>query len=281
MSMDKEQFERIGLSFHQTFVPERNFLSSLMKFASQPIEADTEIIAEETGIPTGESSGKVEPTINYGKGMGLLYVSRGQVKKWKLQLTPLGKIVLFEDQYISEGFTQWILHLHLCRRKGGAEAWHAVFGNSAVELGLTFSEESLKTFLVTKFGNRSNVVGPLVRMYTSEASFIKCRALVENGNTLKRESVPYTKTHLPGYFYIFSALWDDHFRDEQQVAYEAFERKTRLFASMNWSVSQINNFLDKLADDGFAKIDRQTGSPIILRLSNTDVALNNLYSNLL
>ena len=281
MAKDKEQFERIGLSFHQTFVPERNCLSSLMKFASQPIEADTEVIAEETGIPTGESSGKVEPTINYGKGMGLLDVSRGQVKKWQLQLTPLGKIVLLEDQYISEGFTQWILHLHLCRRNGGAEAWHAVFGDSAIELGSSFSEESLKTFLITKFGNRSNLVGPLLRMYTSEASFVKCGALVEDGSSLKRESAPCVKTHFPGYFYMFSVLWDNLFCGEQQVAYEAFERKTRYFASMNWSISQINSFLDQLADDRLAKIDRQTGSPIILRLSSTDSALHDLYSNLL
>lgn len=281
MAKDKEQFKRIGLSFHQSFVPERKYLSSLMKFAAQPKEADTDNIAEETGIPTGESSGKVEPTINYGKGMGLLDVSRGEVKKWHLQLTPLGKIIRVEDQYISEGFTQWILHLLLCRRNGGAEAWHAVFGDSELELGSSFTEESLETFLINKYGNRSKIVGPLVRMYSSEASFIKCRALVEAGSSLKRESAPCVKTHFPGYFFIFSALWDDLFRGEQQIAYDAFERKTHFFATMNWSNSQINSFLDQLSDDGFAKIDRQTGSAIILRLCSTDAALKNSYSYLL
>lgn len=281
MANDIEKIERISLSFHQSFVPERNYLSNLMTFASQSIEKDTAEIAEATGIPTGESSGKVNPTIYYLKGMGLLEVSLGQSKKWQLRLTPLGKIILAEDQFLSEGFTQWILHLHLCRRNFGAEAWYAVFGESELGLGKTFTEDSVKSYLIVKYGKRSKIIGPLVRMYTSDASFLKCGALVVEESQIKRCSAPCNTTHFPGYFYVFLSLWDDFFRDVQQVAIEDFEQKTRFFATLSWNIMQLNHFIDQLADGGLVKIDRQTGSAIILRMVCTNTILDKLYSKLL
>jgi hypothetical protein len=281
MAKGKEKFERISLSFHQTFVPERKYLSCLMKYIKQPREADSDKISEETGIPTGESSGKVEPTINYAKGMGLIDVSRGKVSRWQLKLTPLGDLIFAEDQYIREGFTQWVLHLQLCRRNVGAEAWYTVFGDSSLALGKVFSEESLKLFLINKYGKRFNLLGPLVRMYNSEASFIACGALVEDGGLIKRNPAPCVKTHFPGYYYVFSALWDDFFNGEQQVSYEDYERTTHFFATTSWDVAQINRFIDHLADEGLVKIDRQTGNAMILRLGSTEAALKNFYSNLL
>jgi hypothetical protein len=281
MTKDKEKFERISLSFHQTFSPERKNLSALMKHVAQPKETDLVEIADATGIPTGKSSGKVEPTINYARGMGLIDVSSSKASRWLLQLTPLGKIVLSEDQYIREGFTQWILHLQFCRRNRGAEAWYAVFGESSLALGNVFSEESLKSFLTNKYGKRSNLLGPLVRMYNSEASFFACRALIEDGDLIKRNPAPCDKTHFPGYYYVFSALWDDFFNGEQQVAYEDYERTTHFFATTRWDVLQINRFINYLGDEGLVKIDRQTGNAMILRLGGTEAALKNLYSNLL
>jgi len=281
MARDKETFERISLSFHQTFVPERRYLSSLMKFAEDTKEANLAQIADATGIPTGSSSGKVEPTMNYAKGMGLLEVSRGETCRWRLQLSPLGRIVLTEDQFMSEGFTQWVLHLQLCRRSGGAEAWYAIFAESTLELGRSFTEEALKTFLLGRYGKRSNMIGPVVRMYSSEPSFSACGALTERGDRIERRATPCETTHFPGYHYIFFSLWDDFFAGVQQVDLEHFERQTRLFATMGWNVPQINRFLDNLADEGLAKIDRQTGHALVLRTSGTAGALKRLYSNLL
>jgi Protein of unknown function (DUF4007) len=280
MENNKEKYKRISLSFHQSFVPERKYLSSMMKFAKQPNEADTAEIAEATGIPTGEHSGKVEPTINYLKGMGLLEVSPGSSSRWKLQQTQLGRIVFSEDQFISEGFTQWVLHLHLCRRNCGAEAWFAVFGESELELGKTFTDESIKSYLIRKYGKRSNVIGPLVRMYTTEASFLKCGALIVEGSDIRRGPAPCDLTHFPGYYFVFLSLWDDYFTGVQQVAFDDFEQKTRFFATTSWNVPQINRFIDQLADDGLIKIDRQTGSAIILRIGSTDTVLKNLYCKL-
>lgn len=281
MARNNKNTERLSLSFHQTFVPERHYLSSLMKFAVEPKEVNMEQIADATGIPTGESSGKIEPTINYAKGMGLLEVSRGGTNQWKLLLSALGRVVLSEDQFMSEGFTQWILHLKLCRVHGGAEAWYAIFADSDLELGRSFSEEALKTFLVNRYGKRSNVLGPVVRMYNSEPSFASCGALVEKEKKIERVVAPCETTHMPGYRYLFFSLWDQFFENIQQVDLDNFDKITRFFATNGWSLQEKNRFLDCLADEGLAKIDRQTGHALVLRTCDTDSLLKSLYSNLL
>lgn len=65
--------ERLPLSFHMTFQPERHYLSALLAFA-QVIDGPTTIatISSQTGIPTGKSSGKVRPLLQYARGMGLI-----------------------------------------------------------------------------------------------------------------------------------------------------------------------------------------------------------------
>lgn len=279
--MNQENFERLSLSFHQTFVPERRYLSSLLRFVAEPKEVNLDQVADATGIPTGESSGKVEPTINYARGMGLLDVSRGEVSRWRLHLSLLGNRVLEEDPYMSEGFTQWLLHLQLCRRRGGAEAWYAVFADGDLALGRSFTDEDLKAFLVARYGKRSNIVGPLVRMYTSETSFLACGALTAEDGLLRRLLAPCETTHFPGYGYLFFSLWDMIFHGVQQVCLEDFERETRFFAGAGWDLPQINRFVDHLADERLLKVDRQTGNALLLRTCGTEHLLKNLYINLL
>lgn len=55
-----------------TFLPERLYLTQLMKYASNEYSGSLFEISEETGIPTGESTGKVKPHIDYAVGMGIL-----------------------------------------------------------------------------------------------------------------------------------------------------------------------------------------------------------------
>lgn len=277
----QENLERLSLSFHQTFVPERRYLSSLLKYIAVPKEVSLEEVADATGIPTGESSGKAEPTLNYAKGMGLLERSRGEVSRWRLQISPLGRNILEEDPFMSEGFTQWLLHLQLCRRRGGAEAWYTVFAEGDLALGRNFTDEELKEFLVVRYGKRSNIVGPLVRMYSSEASFAACGALTAEDGFVQRIPAPFKSTHFPGYGYLFFSLWDAIFHGVQQVCLEELERETRFFAAAGWDQPQINCFVDHLADERLLKVDRQTGNALLLRTCDTDHLLKNLYTNLL
>lgn len=57
--------ERLSRSFHQTFIPERHYINALLKFAAKGGQGDIQAISECTGIPTGQSSGKVAPILDY------------------------------------------------------------------------------------------------------------------------------------------------------------------------------------------------------------------------
>lgn len=61
----------LPLSFPQSFLPDRDLLARLLRFTAQGGSGSKDISAE-TGIPTGASTGKVEPMIRYAGGMGLI-----------------------------------------------------------------------------------------------------------------------------------------------------------------------------------------------------------------
>ena len=61
-----------NLNFHQTFPPNLEYLSRLLEITDMTDDLTKEEISEITGIPTGKSSGKVEPHVEYGIYMGLL-----------------------------------------------------------------------------------------------------------------------------------------------------------------------------------------------------------------
>ncbi len=67
--------QSLSLNFPHDFLPERNVLFRLLPFVSKGGSGDKVQIGAETGIPTGESSGKVEPMIHYARGMGLIHVN--------------------------------------------------------------------------------------------------------------------------------------------------------------------------------------------------------------
>ncbi|MCP4403626.1 MAG: hypothetical protein GY801_40765 [bacterium] len=60
--------QRLPITFHQTFTPERAHIAALLKCADGgKVGTDREIFAE-TGIPIGASSGKVPAMLDYCRG---------------------------------------------------------------------------------------------------------------------------------------------------------------------------------------------------------------------
>ena len=143
-----EQYERLPISFHQTFIPERLYITALLRFAAKGKTGSDQEISQETGIPVGKVSGKVPAIIRYCKGMGLISVTRSaHASQREFDLTRFGRSVLLEDANLSEELSQWLAHLHLCRRQGGAEIWHLCFAQGFPVLGMEISGKELTGFL--------------------------------------------------------------------------------------------------------------------------------------
>ena len=108
MVSKKEVNTRLARNFHRTFKPERQYINDILKFAAEGRSGDAKSIADETGIPTGKSSGKVIPTIDYCRAMGLITTRRGNNSELKPELTDLGRVILREDPYLNTQIIQWI-----------------------------------------------------------------------------------------------------------------------------------------------------------------------------
>ena len=100
--MDKKQ--SVNLNFHATFCPDFEYIAKIIQIADQYDGLTKEEISEITGIPTGVSTGKVEPHIYYAKFMNLINFEKANAK-YKIKLTSLGKEILNEDPYFLESIS--------------------------------------------------------------------------------------------------------------------------------------------------------------------------------
>lgn len=274
------KYARLGLRFHQTFIPERNYIGALLRFAAEDGTGNDREIMEKTGIPTGKSSGKVPAVIKYSEGMNLVR-TRGSAGNRRISLTPFGKSVLEENPTLSEPLTQWMLHLHLCRRKRGAEIWHQVFGPGRKILGHTFTRTLLDEYLSGLFGKRKrSLIGPLISTYTSEAALKGAGVLAEAGETITRSPAPIDAVHAPGHGAFLLSLWEAHFPDDRQVTLTDFEAETRWSLICGWNEAEIGEALASVAGTGAVEIDRQMHPWVINRREAAETLWRRLYSEL-
>lgn len=288
------KIETLPKNFPSDFLPDRRLIADLLAFVIEGSGSGTkEEISEQTGIPTGKSSGKVEPMIHYAIGMGLITATK-ENQTWKLATTAIGSIVFNEDTFLSEPQTLWLLHLLLCRcnglpepSEGTATAWFELFTNEQLRKRETFTLTDYHAVLVQKIGDMGYVKGLaalVIRTYFTD----NCWALAE---TLKKHSTdkenyqflkaPVNKEMLPVYAVYLYLLWDDLFSDEQQLSLDEFGDKTCFFKVTNWKEADTNIWLNYLSDHGMVQVDRYTGVPMLLRLQDTPQVISNLYSELI
>lgn len=273
---------RLPVNFHQTFVPERTYLSSLLRFAAKEGEGTDQEISSETGIPVGQSSGKVPALLSYSIGMGLLRLEQGSLPGRKRPLlTDFGRSVLLDDPNLSESLTQWLAHLHLCRVKGGAEIWHLTFGQSSDILGMTFSESDLEDYLTGIWGKKKrSLIGPLIGTYEEPAAFRLAAVISRNGSILTRASAPLLPSFRNGYAVFFLSQWERHFSGEGQVTLTDFESCTYWRRISGWTVEECELILSFLQEAGAVDVDKQMRPWILTRKAKSESYWRSLYEDL-
>ena len=292
----------LPLNLPQTFLPERRLLAKLLAFTADDSGCgDKEVISAATGIPTGKSTGKVEPMIRYAQGMGLISAVKTQ-GQWQLSLTALGQIVRREDPFLSEPVTIWLLHLMLCRRsglnppaEGIAKAWFTLFADSHFRLGQRFTQAAYLDLLIERHGKKnylSSVSSVVLRSYL-EPSSLACSPATLSPLTLEadqsgrfqdqwivRHSAPGEQRSFPVYAAGFYLNWDELFTGEPQLALAEFADQSRFFIVLGWNETLIARWLDWMADQGMLQLDRHTGTPMLLRLRETAFVVNRIYGEL-
>ncbi len=269
---EKRSKERLALRFHQTFIPERRYLSALLRFAAEDGTGDNIQISEKTGIPTGKSSGKVPAILQYAQGMGLV-AAEGKGADRHIRPTAWGETILNKDPQFSETLTQWLLHLNLCRRRGGAEIWFRTFGPGGDVLGRRFDRQDLDQYLTGLFGAaKRSLIGPLQRTYEEPAALKKTGALITEASALRRNPAPLTSEFANGWAWFLLTLWDQHFPDDRQATLFDFEEETFWGRLHGWDDAQRAQALDLIQTTGAISIDKQMRPWVLTRKMDADRA---------
>lgn len=279
-----ENNDRLPRSFHKTFIPERRYIHSMLQFASTGKSGDVHAISKATGIPTGQSSGKVMPILDYCRGMGLLQLSeksrRNAVKE--PQLTAFGRIVLLEDPFLKEPVTQWMAHLNFCNPLTGADIWYHVFFKGAHALGPKFEKKHLENYLQTIYGTQTaNLIGTIVRMYGDPASFELCGALKETASYIKRISAPVSEEMLWCYGAWVTQAMEIFFPNDTQVTVTDLDRCSGWKTTPGWNIDEFQHVLRMLENKGILSVDRHMTPWIMQKKMPSSDLWKRLYDDLI
>lgn len=285
MAAKKQKPDRLAKNFHRTFIPERQYLGELLKYAADGGEYEIRKIADATGIPTGASSGKSIPTTDYCRGMGLVSLVKPATKDADptLALTPFGRIVFLEDKFFKEPFTQWLAHLHLCNEWRGADTWFYLFCESAPVFGNRAAADDVMKWISPLLGGKDpeTAVSPTVRMYADEASFADCGAIARENGDLVRAVAPVRPEFAVGYAAWLAESMELAGRGNGQVSVDELEAQAGFRRISGWSQSEMQEVLELLERKRLVDVDRHMHPWLVRFLHPSDSLWNRLYEEFL
>ena len=280
---DEKTNGRLPRNFHQTFIPERQYIHSMLRFAAGGREGTYQDISSATGIPTGSFSGKVPAILDYCRGMGLIRLAGENPSKIKQPiLSPFGRAVLREDPYLRESVTQWVAHFNLCGVLRGAEVWYQTFFKGAQVLGTEFSRQQFEDYLSLVFKKKGvGYIGPMVRMYQDDAAFGMCGALTEGHGAISRVSAPIDDEFGFAYAAWLIQLMADHFSSRGQATVSELEETSGWATIAGWNMTSIQRALALVERKGGLMIDRHMSPWILQSNLMPDRAWSRIYDDLI
>ena len=276
-----------GLNFHQSFKPEHNLLCSLMQSLAECSGKTAQEISKLTGIPTGDSSGKVVPTIYYLEYMGLI-VENLKNKKFILGYTELGKRVLTEDPGFMEELTLLLLHCMLVRKNNGAELWNYIICNLIPKYHGRISKVNFDKELQINFGKSVNLA-PFNGTYTGLFSNIGTLDVTNDGYNLQKQTINLDYIYLYGFvLYAYWSDWLDGLTDEEKITKKTSDieitsvqlEEIGFRRPFGWTEQEEYQVLELLQDKGVISLNRQMVPFTIRKIMIEDEISNLLYSEL-
>lgn len=270
--------KQVNLNFHQTFKPERQYISSILNVANGTQSVSVKEISACTGIPNGQSSGKVEPHIVYSNYMGLIDYDKkdGLIS---LRRTYLGEIVFLEDPGLQENLSILLCHCMMLREKNGADVWSTVFKRilpmyrSGIKKDILLKE--LDKFFEGKI-NKKNFA-PFIGSY--EDMFSAINVLEVETDIIKVNTVQYDKEFIFLYAYILFEFWEELYPNQEEISSVQLE-KVNFGKALGWDTQIEYGVLEHLSDKGLIRMNRQLMPYTILKLVDRNTLMERLYSEL-
>jgi len=267
-----------NINFHQTFKPERQYISSILNVANCTGSMSIKDISSCTGIPTGKSSGKVEPHIIYANYMGLIeYEKKGGM--YSLTRTKLGEIVYYEDPGLQENLSIMLCHCMILRMKQGADVWSIIFKKVLPMYRKGISKDLLLKELEKYFDNKINKKNFAPFLGSYEDMFSTLRILEVSTESIIEDTLQYNKEFIFLYAYVLWEYWNESFTEQDEISSIQLEQLS-FGKAFGWDVQTEYIILEHLADKGLIRMNRQLMPYTILKLVDKDTLVERLYSEL-
>lgn len=267
-----------NLNFHQTFKPEKQYISSILDVANNTDTMSVLNISSYTGIPNGKSSGKVEPHILYAKYMGLVEAKKKD-GEYKLSRTKLGNVVYMEDPGFQEKLTILLCHAMMLRNVDGADMWNAVFTKILPRYRGKIKKELLLKELEQLFEGKVNKKNFAPFLGSYEDMFASINILDIDSEMINVKETIYNKEYIYLYAFILFELWDEMYGEQDEIS--SIQLDTLCFGNIFcWDKQKEYEVLEHLSDKGIIRLNRQLVPYTILRLTDKETVMERLYSEL-
>lgn len=274
---------RSQLNFHETFQPEAGYLAKILELSSQNYSGSKFEISEETGIPTGNKKGKVEPHIRYATYMGLIQYKLDK-GVYTLSLSPLGEEVYAQDKYLHEDLTKWLCHYHITRSDSGAPQWAFVFNDTHIGFSQELGSARLNDAANQKWGLEiayEEAFGVARRSYL-DGFFSELELISVDGSGAWSFKELYEKDELL-YVYAYAILnsWEKLLSDKSEITVFELTEQLSFGKVFGLNDDSINEVLEMLSDEGILTLNRQLFPMTIIRTADSMSVISDLYSRLL
>ncbi|MGM9929320.1 MAG: hypothetical protein ACI35P_15360 [Bacillus sp. (in: firmicutes)] len=276
---------RTNLNFHYTFKPERQYISSLLSEVENCNGLDVQDISNQTGIPTGKSSGKVEPTLSYAEYMGLLTKEKRD-GKYDIGYTVLGECIKDEDTGLLEKLSLLAMHCMLVRPFNGAELWSHIFHNVFPKYRNKLTQKQFEKEIEIQFGT-GVVMSPFKGCY--QDLFGSLNLIDENADQIILNSSKIDSDFVYLYALTLFTYWDewlDKVSDNEKKMASTTEITANHLSAIGfrnpfgWSEKDEYQVLELMANKGLIVLNRQMVPFTVRRTTDLESIIDALYSEL-
>lgn len=268
----------VSLNFHQTFRPEKQYIAAILELAEDSTVRTVKEISSLTGIPNGESSGKVEPHIVYATYMGLISYEKKD-GGYSIFRTPLGETIYMEDPGLQENLTLLVCHSMMQRENDGAPLWSTIIKKIMPLYRTGIKKDILLKELETPFDGKATTKN-IAPFYGSFDSFFDSLGfLIDVGESIKIEPLQYNKEFIFAYAITLLSFWDELYSEQDEITSVQMD-ELHFGEVFGWNMQTEYEVLEHLADKGIIRMNRQLMPYTILKLVEVEDLYCRLYSEL-
>lgn len=272
--------EDTAFRFHESFSPQISYISKIVKLAAENFCGNRTEISNITGIPTGESSGKVIPHIKYANYMGLIECENAG-GKINLSLTQLGTVIYEEDPYLMEEVTKLVLNFWLTDKKIGAPQWGFLFRCYSYSFENWEAMERIAERASEYFGKEIEM-GVVKNTYFKECfETLNLIDLDSSGKQIRFNRIIPKEEAMYAYAYTLLKSWEMYFENARELTINQIIDELKWNRPFGFDYDRTLEVLDELGNIKILSLNKQLNPITIIKTSTSDEALSGVYSLLI